>query len=102
VRASPPQGILAHVQSSFRKFPTFVPFGTYPCFVVEKLFVVLSDNVCFASVTAPLSIVHTVPLEETVMSHLSPSETHPPDIVSILSYRAFFVGTSVDPFHPAP
>ena len=32
----------------------------------------------FASVTAPLSMVHVAPLPETVMSPLSPSETPPP------------------------
>lgn len=56
----------------------------------------------FAGVTTELSIVHTVQLQDTVMSPLSPSVTQPLEIVSILSYIAFFVGTSVDPFHHTP
>lgn len=38
-----------------------------------------------AVVTVEASIVHTVPLPLTVISHLSQSVTHPPEIVSILS-----------------
>lgn len=57
VSASPPQEILAHVQSSLRNLPVLVPLGTYPCFVVEKSFVVLSANTCIASVTTPFAIV---------------------------------------------
>ena len=61
--------------------------------------VVMSHH-SFVVVTAPVSIVHTVPEEDKTISPLSQSLST--GRASILSYIAFFVGTSVDPFHPAP
>lgn len=50
-------------------------------------------------VTAHVSIVHTVPLEDKTISPLSQSLRT--GSASILSYIAFLVGTSIVPFHPA-
>lgn len=66
--------------------------------VVRHLYLFVATVASFAFVTTLLSIVHTVPEVDRVISPLSPSEST--GKASILSYRAFLVGTSVLPFHP--
>lgn len=68
--------------------------------VVVFSLIVLVDDFKSLLVTVCVAVVHNTCCAMPAGSYVDTAIL--PHIVSILSYIAFLVGTSVDPFHPAP